>query len=54
MKPSWNPNHMPNRLKFIKLDTVSISAVQKNNELHDEIDDVIEIWEEFRSFSIHG
>jgi hypothetical protein len=45
---------MPNRLKFIKLDTVSIIDVQKNNELHDEIDDVIEIWEEFRSFSIHG
>jgi hypothetical protein len=54
MKPSWNSNHMPNSLKFKKLDAASTVAERKNNEFDDEIDYVIEFWEEFRSYSIHG
>jgi len=54
MKPLWNPNHIPNRLKFMMLDTAPTEAEQKNNESDNEIDISLEVWEEFRSFNIHG
>jgi hypothetical protein len=54
MKPSWNQNHIPNRLKFMMLDTASTEADRKNNESDNEIDMSLEVWEEFRSFNIHG
>jgi hypothetical protein len=54
MKPSWNFNPIQNTLKYKQLDAASINAKQNNNELDHEIDHSLEVWEEFRSFCIHG